>query len=294
MTRRDATALRRLSHARAARAAASEHARRGLRPRLARRGLAHARRGARRRLVRQLPRRARRRTARMMRAATPDGSCPSADTGAFACLDFMALRMPVDRRTLAAHPALSSPTGSPACCSRRATRRTPRRRSRRFSPSEKRVAMGNAGAHARAARLHRDGDDRRIRARGERRRRPDASGRNEVTAPNVDEPSDAQPTFAHRAEYAALRGAVAAMERLSFDARRRASASGSARSATRRSGSGAPSSSGSSRAAFPEQIAAEIERIARAAYGHLGRTSDRDGDAAVVQRRRRSSSCSRR
>jgi KDO2-lipid IV(A) lauroyltransferase len=82
----------------------------------------------------------------------------------------------------------------------------------------------------------------------------------------------APPTFAHRAEYAALRGAVAALERLSFSAAGRIGARigglgfaplGIRRAVVERQ----------LRAAFPERDAPEIERIARAAYAHLGRTS---------------------
>jgi KDO2-lipid IV(A) lauroyltransferase len=81
-----------------------------------------------------------------------------------------------------------------------------------------------------------------------------------------------QPTFSHRAEYAALRGAVAAMERLSFT---RAGNIGN------RIGQLGYRPLGIRRvvverqlaAAFPQLDHAEIERIARASYGHLGRTS---------------------
>jgi KDO2-lipid IV(A) lauroyltransferase len=80
------------------------------------------------------------------------------------------------------------------------------------------------------------------------------------------------PTIAHRAEYAALRSAVAVVERLSF---------------TRAGGIGdrigrfgyAPLGirrdvvEKQLRAALPERTSDEIERIARSAYGHLGRTS---------------------
>ena len=90
---------------------------------------------------------------------------------------------------------------------------------------------------------------------------------NEVTAPAA-----MQPTFAHRAEYAALRSAVAAVERLSF---------------TRAGGIGerigrlgyAPLGirrevvERQLRAALPDLSSGDVERIARAAYGHLGRTS---------------------
>ncbi|HTJ23727.1 MAG TPA: lysophospholipid acyltransferase family protein [Gemmatimonadaceae bacterium] len=80
------------------------------------------------------------------------------------------------------------------------------------------------------------------------------------------------PSFAHRAEYAALRSAVAAMERLSF---RRAGSVGE------RIGQFGYRPLGIRRAvverqltaAFPDRSAAEIERIARAAYANLGRTS---------------------
>lgn len=80
------------------------------------------------------------------------------------------------------------------------------------------------------------------------------------------------PTFAHRAEYAALRGAVAAVERLSF------SHAGSI--GARIGGLGfAPLKIRRTvverqlRSAFPERTADDIERIARASYAHLGRTS---------------------
>ena len=80
------------------------------------------------------------------------------------------------------------------------------------------------------------------------------------------------PSFSHRAEYAALRGAVAAMERLSF---RRAGSIGE------RIGQFGYRPLGIRRtvverqltAAFPDRSPAEIERIARAAYANLGRTS---------------------
>jgi KDO2-lipid IV(A) lauroyltransferase len=79
-------------------------------------------------------------------------------------------------------------------------------------------------------------------------------------------------TVAHRAEYAALRGAVAAVERLSF---RAAGAFGA------RVGGLGYAPLGIRRAvverqlaaAFPDATAADIERIARASYAHLGRTS---------------------
>ena len=84
--------------------------------------------------------------------------------------------------------------------------------------------------------------------------------------------SEIHPTFAHRAEYAALRGAVAAVERLSFTTAGKVGESianlgyspiGIRRDVVVRQ----------LRSAFPEKDAAEIERIARAAYRHLGRTS---------------------
>jgi len=81
-----------------------------------------------------------------------------------------------------------------------------------------------------------------------------------------------QPTFAHRAEYAAIRGAVAAMERLSFF---RAGRIGE------RIGQFGYAPLGIRRAVVEKQLTAafpslqreEIERIARASYAHLGRTS---------------------
>jgi Kdo2-lipid IVA lauroyltransferase/acyltransferase len=88
----------------------------------------------------------------------------------------------------------------------------------------------------------------------------------------VSTASTIQPTFAHRAEYAALRGAVAALEALSFSRAGRVGERigrlgfaplGIRRDVVERQ----------LRAAFPERDAADIERIARAAYGHLGRTS---------------------
>ena len=89
----------------------------------------------------------------------------------------------------------------------------------------------------------------------------------EVTAVDV-----AHPTFAHRAEYVALRGAVAAMERLSFTSAGRFGA---------RLGGLGYSPLGIRRAvverqltvSLPERTPAEIERIAKAAYAHLGQTS---------------------
>jgi Kdo2-lipid IVA lauroyltransferase/acyltransferase len=84
--------------------------------------------------------------------------------------------------------------------------------------------------------------------------------------------STIQPTFTHRAEYAALRGAVAAMERLSF---RSAGALGERigrlgywplgirRAVVERQLS----------AALPERSPEDIERIARETYAQLGRTS---------------------
>ena len=62
------------------------------------------------------------------------GSPPTATTPRFACLDFMAARVPViaERSPLVAHYV---PMASPACCSRPPIRPTPRRRSRRSSPT---------------------------------------------------------------------------------------------------------------------------------------------------------------
>ena len=80
------------------------------------------------------------------------------------------------------------------------------------------------------------------------------------------------PSFSHRAEYAALRGAVAAMERLSF---RRAGSIGEriGRFGYRPLGIRRAVVERQLTAAFPELSPAEIERIARAAYANLGRTS---------------------
>jgi KDO2-lipid IV(A) lauroyltransferase len=81
-----------------------------------------------------------------------------------------------------------------------------------------------------------------------------------------------QPTFAHRAEYAALRGAVAAVERLGFGAAGRMGERigrlgyaplGIRRDVVRRQLA----------AALPDLSPADVDRIAREAYSHLGRTS---------------------
>src|SRR5262245_50510466 len=79
-------------------------------------------------------------------------------------------------------------------------------------------------------------------------------------------------TLAHRAEYAALRSAVAAVERLGF---------GRAGRFGERVGRLGYAPLGIRRAVVERQLAAalpelspsEVERISRAAYGHLGRTS---------------------
>ncbi len=93
-----------------------------------------------------------------------------------------------------------------------------------------------------------------------------------LTASDPDASGARRPSFAHRAEYAALRGAVAAMERLGFD---RAGAVGDrigrlgyAPLKIRRAVVEKQLS-----AVFPEKSRDEIERIALAAYGHLGRTA---------------------
>jgi Kdo2-lipid IVA lauroyltransferase/acyltransferase len=81
-----------------------------------------------------------------------------------------------------------------------------------------------------------------------------------------------QPTFAHRAEYAALRGAVAAVERLGFGAAGRVGERigrlGYAplrirRDVVRRQ----------IEACLPALGADDVDRVAREAYGHLGRTA---------------------
>ena len=105
------------------------------------------------------------------------------------------------RRALAAHAALRRRRHHRAAARARRpsyTASSGRRRSSR--PRTKRVAMGNAGR----ARVQRDfpesGDDRRIRARRERGGRPDEMGDEVTAAPTAS----MQPTFAHRAEYAAI------------------------------------------------------------------------------------------
>src|SRR3954470_2903646 len=81
-----------------------------------------------------------------------------------------------------------------------------------------------------------------------------------------------QPSFADRAEYAALRGAVAALERLSFTTAgkvgERIARLGYAPLGIRREVVVKQLTK-----AFPDKTSDEIERIARGAYGHLGRTS---------------------
>jgi KDO2-lipid IV(A) lauroyltransferase len=78
--------------------------------------------------------------------------------------------------------------------------------------------------------------------------------------------------FAHRAEYAALRGAVAAVERLGFHrAGRFGERVGRLGYAPLKIRRGVVERQLT--AAFPELPPEEIHRIARAAYGHLGRTS---------------------
>jgi KDO2-lipid IV(A) lauroyltransferase len=96
----------------------------------------------------------------------------------------------------------------------------------------------------------------------------------QVTRPVVPPPqkSERRPTLSHRAEYAALRGAVAAVEQLSFnragDVGERIGRLGYAPLKIRRA-----VVERQLKAAFPGKSAEEIERIARAAYGHLGRTT---------------------
>jgi KDO2-lipid IV(A) lauroyltransferase len=79
-------------------------------------------------------------------------------------------------------------------------------------------------------------------------------------------------SFSHRAEYFALRGAVAAMERLSFHRAGRVGEGigtlGYAPLKIRRAVVEKQLT-----AAFPEKSADEIDQIARGTYGHLGRTT---------------------
>lgn len=89
----------------------------------------------------------------------------------------------------------------------------------------------------------------------------------EVTAAAIP-----QPTVAHRAEYAALRGAVAAIGRLSFaragQLGARIGALGYAPLKIRRTVVERQLA-----AALPDRSPADLQRIAHAAYAHLGRTS---------------------
>jgi len=96
-----------------------------------------------------------------------------------------------------------------------------------------------------------------------------------MTAATIESASDLpakHPTLSHRAEYAALRGAVAAMERLSFvragTLGEKIGRLGYAPLKIRRAVVEKQLA-----AVFPEKNAGEVERIARAAYGHLGRTT---------------------
>lgn len=94
----------------------------------------------------------------------------------------------------------------------------------------------------------------------------------ELTAAVVEGTEAKRPSFAHRAEYAALRGAVAAMDRLSFSRAgavgERIGALGYAPLQIRRKVVERQLA-----AVFPEKSRDEIDRIARASYRHLGRTS---------------------
>lgn len=91
----------------------------------------------------------------------------------------------------------------------------------------------------------------------------------QVTEPGA---SAIAPSFAHRAEYAALRSAVAAVERLSF-ARAGGIGDRIGRLGYAPLGIRRHVVERQLRAALPNLGDAEIERVARAAYGHLGRTS---------------------
>ena len=81
-----------------------------------------------------------------------------------------------------------------------------------------------------------------------------------------------QPSFAHRAEYAALRGAVAAMGRLSF-ARAGALGERIGRLGYRPLGIRRAVVERQLIAAFPDRDREDIDRITRGSYAHLGRTS---------------------
>jgi KDO2-lipid IV(A) lauroyltransferase len=87
----------------------------------------------------------------------------------------------------------------------------------------------------------------------------------------AEESAPRSPSIAHRAEYAALRSAVAGMERLSFSQAgtlgERIGQLGYAPLGIRRAVVERQLS-----AVFPEKSRDEIDRIARASYGHLGRT----------------------
>ena len=202
-----------------------------------------------------------------MRAADAGWVVAGGDTAAFACLDFMALRVPViaDRSPLTQHYVADRHQRRAA----RARRSVLYGRRRRGVPHRRGQAQGDGKCrpHARAARLSRDGDDRRLRARG------DAAGRSKRLDDQMSDAGAIQPSFAHRAEYVALRGAVAAIERLSF---RRAGRIGArigrprlhaARHPAR--SRRAPARRGVSRPGSGRDRA----RIARASYAHLGRTS---------------------
>ena len=105
-------------------------------------------------------------------------------------------------------------------------------------------------------------------------------GETELTVPPAAKPDapppapspSHRPTLSHRLEYAALRGAVAGMERLGFGTAGRVGERigrlGYAPLKIRRAVVERQLA-----AAFPEKTPDEIARIARAAYGHLGRTA---------------------
>ena len=181
----------------------------------------------------------------------------------------MALRLPVIAERIAAHAALRRRWHHRAAAlARRSVVYRVRGRRRSSRPRTKRVAMGNAG-RARAQRdFAEDGDDRRVRARRERRRRPGEVGDEVSRGRSVDATDVRAPR--------GVRGDCAARSRRSSGSASRAPVD---RRADRRLGLLAARHPARGRRAAaraphsPSVTRDEIERIARAAYAHLGRTS---------------------
>ena len=140
--------------------------------------------------------------------------------------------------------------------------------------------MGRRGPHARPARVQRAGDDRRVRRRGGGGGRPGLLGGAVSTAD----------TLAHYAQYYGIRGAGRRAARRELRARGRHRRADRHARLSRRSASGAPSSSGRCAPRFPGSPSRRSLRIARASYAHLGRTTIETAILPDVRRARRCSS----